>query len=270
MSRSHLCLYDVEDGVAVLTFNRPDRLNAMTGNMEVAYFERLRQADLDDHVRAIVVTGAGRGWCPGADLAEPGGDDDEPLPNTTIPTTIPLSIRKPVIAAINGACAGMGLALALMCDFRVAADTAKFTTAFAKRGLIAEYGLAWHLSAIAGRAVALDLLLSGRVVLADEMCSLGLVNRVTTTEQVLPAALELGRSLVASVSPASMATIKRQVLAAPTESATDAMTAADALMRESLAGADVREGVRSFLEKRDAAFAPLGHGTTFEWMDSER
>lgn len=271
MKHPDLVLYDVAEGVATLTFNRPDRLNAMTGNMEVAYFERLRQAVDDDGVRVIVVTGAGRGWCPGADLADRRGADDQPLPNELIPTTTPLDVPKPIVAAINGACAGMGFALAMMCDFRFAASGAKFTTAFAQRGLIAEYGLAWHIAAIAGRAVALDLLLTARVVLAEEMAELGLVNRVVAAESLMDEALAFARQIAEDVSPASMATIKRQVLTEPARSAHDAMERADELMRESLAGADVAEGIASFLEKRPARFAALGAGTTFAWMgdDSE-
>jgi len=165
MDHPELCLYEVVDGVATLTFNRPDRLNGMIGNMELAYFRRLLQAESDDEVVAIIVTGAGKGWCPGADLAYTPGEEDEPLPNTVLPNSTPLGINKPIIAAINGACAGAGLGLALMCDFRIAAEGAKFTTAFSQRGLIAEYALAWHLTQIAGRAVALDLLLTARVVL---------------------------------------------------------------------------------------------------------
>ena len=108
MRHPELVLYEVADGVATLTFNRPDRLNGMIGNMELAYFERLLQADSDEDVRAIVVTGAGKAWCPGADLAYVPGEDDLPLPNAVLPNATPLSINKPIIAAINGACAGAG------------------------------------------------------------------------------------------------------------------------------------------------------------------
>jgi enoyl-CoA hydratase/carnithine racemase len=268
MQHPELVLYDVAEGVATLTFNRPDRMNGMTGDMEVAYFQRLQQAAADDEVKAIIVTGAGRGWCVGADLAHRPGEGEQPLPNTLIPTTTPLSIPKPIVAAVNGACAGMGLALAMMCDFRIAAAGVKFSTAFARRGLIAEYGLAWHLSQIAGRAVALDLLLTARVALAEEMQALGLVNRVVPADAVLDEATALARDLAANVSPASMATIKRQVLAQPTQTAEDAMHESDALMYESLKGADVGEGIKSFLEKRPAEFAPFGSGTRFGWMDS--
>ena len=266
MKHPELVLYEVADGVATLTFNRPDRLNGMTGNMELTYFERLQQAEFDDDVAAIVVTGAGKGWCPGADLAYTPGPDDLPLPNTVLPNSLPLSIQKPIIAAINGACAGAGMGHAMMCDFRIAAAGAKFTTAFARRGLIAEYGLAWHLTQIAGRATALDLLLTARVLLAEEMHELGLVTKVVPVDEVVSASIALGKDLAANVSPASMATIKRQVLSEPAMGALDALESSNVLMYESLQGADLTEGVMSFLEKRQADFAPLGHGTTFEWM----
>ncbi len=269
MRHPELCLYDVADRVATITFNRPDRMNAMTGNMEVAYYDRLVQAQADDDVAAIVVTGAGKGWCPGADLAYRPGPDDEPLPNKSVPTTLPLTVTKPMVAAINGAVAGMALGLAFQCDFRIAREGAKFTTSFASRGLIAEYGMAWHLTHLANRAVALDLLLTGRVVLAEEMLQLGLINRVTSAETVLEESIALASQLANETSPASMATIKRQVLTQPQMSLVDAMAESDELMYESLRGADVIEGFESFLEKRPVKFAPLGQGTRFSWMDAE-
>ena len=264
----NLCTYEVDDGVAVLSFNRPDSMNGMTGNMEVAYFERLLQAEADDDVRAIVLTGAGRGFCPGADLANNRGPDDHPLPNQTLARTTPLDIAKPMIAAVNGACAGVGLAYALQCDVRFAASGVKFTTAFARRGLIAEYGIAWLLNDIAGRAVALDLLLSARVVLSDEAHELGIVNAVYEPDDLMEAAIAYAADLAANVSPASMATIKRQLNTETVMSAHDALADAEALMVESVNGTDVAEGITSFLERRQVDFAPLGKGTRFEWMDT--
>ena len=262
-----LCAYEVTDRVAVLSFNRPDSMNGMTGNMEVAYFRRLLQAEADDEVRAIVLTGTGRGFCPGADLANQAGPDDHPLPNQTLARTTPLDIAKPMIAAINGACAGVGLAYALQCDVRFAASGVKFTTAFARRGLIAEYGMAWLLQEIAGRAVALDLLLSARVILSDEAQRLGIVNDVCEPDELMPTALAYAADLASNVSPASMATIKRQLNTETGMSPHDALADAEALMVESVAGADVGEGISSFLERRQVEFPPLGRGTRFDWMD---
>lgn len=269
MTDDDLCTYSVDRGVAVLTFNRPDSMNGMTGNMEVAYFARLRQAEADREVRAIVVTGAGRAFCPGADLAHRPGSDDQPLPNLSVPRTTPLAITKPMIAAVNGACAGVGFAYALQCDLRFAAAGAKFTTAFARRGLIGEYGMAWLLQSIAGRQVALDLLLSARVILAEEAHELGLVSRVVDPAELMDAAFAYAHDLAANASPASMATIKYQVNTEPSMTAPDALDHAEALMRESLAGGDVSEGITSFLEKRQVAFPPLGDGTRFAWMDGD-
>ena len=262
-----LCTYEVDDGIAVLSFNRPESMNGMTGNMEFAYFERLRQAEADDQVRVIVLTGKGRGFCPGADLAHQAGPDDHPLPNQTIARTLPLDITKPMIAAINGACAGVGLAYALQCDVRFATKGVKLTTAFARRGLIAEYGMAWLLNNIAGRAVAMDLLLSARVVLAEEAARLGIVNEVFEAEELMGAVMAYAGDLAANVSPASMATVKHQLNTEVAMSGHDALGHAEALMVESIKGKDVGEGISSFLERRQVEFPPLGSGTRFEWMD---
>ena len=253
----------VEDGVAVLTLNRPDRLNAWTVEMEHAYFGLLEECASSADVRVIIVTGAGRGFCAGADMQDlqalgEGDVDVGAHAAERRPQTFPLSIPKPIIAAINGACAGIGLVQALMCDLRFAAGGAKLTTAFARRGLVAEHGSSWLLPRLLGPERALDLLLSGRVVLAEEARSLGLVNRVLPPERLLEEALEYARVLAASCSPASMAIIKRQVYADLQRDLPQALEEADRLMLESFAGADFVEGVTSFLERRDPRFAPLG------------
>ena len=129
MSDAPLCHYEVSEGVALLTLNRPNRLNAMTGEMEIEVYERLLEADAAPDVRAIVITGAGAGFCVGADLVAVNEPDAEPLPNTRLPATTLLDIRKPMIAAINGSCAGWGFAFAMHCDYRFAAENVKFTTA---------------------------------------------------------------------------------------------------------------------------------------------
>jgi enoyl-CoA hydratase/carnithine racemase len=261
-----LCLYEVHDGVAVVTLNRPERNNGMTGALELAYFARLAQAAEDREARAVVVTGSGRSFCPGADLGnrlEPG---DEPLPNTKIPTTFPLGIDKPLVAAINGGCAGVGLVQALQCDVRFAATQAKFTTAFARRGLIAEYAIAWLLPRIVGQGPATDLLMSGRVFDAAEALRIGLVAAVVDRDDVLTTAIAYAKDLADNVSPASMATIKEQLRRSHTVSLDEALADSNELMRQSTQGPDVREGVDSYLEGRPPAFLPLGEGTTYPWM----
>ncbi len=258
-----LCTYEVDDGIATVAFNRPDQMNGMTGDMEVAYFGRLLQAEADPAVRVIVVTGNGRGFCPGADLAHRPGEGEEPLPNASVSTRTPLGIAKPMIASINGACAGVGLAYALQCDMRIAADGVKFTTAFARRGLIGEYGMPWLINQIAGRAVALDLLITARVVLSAEALRLGLVNRVVERDALATTVREIATDIAANVSPASAAVIKHQVMTQSEMDAGEAMDQSDDLMRQSLAGPDVTEGIASFLERRPVSFPPLGEGTTF-------
>ena len=260
---TEVVLMDVQDGVAVLTLNRPDRLNAWTGEMQIAYFDLLEQCAASEDVRAIVVTGAGRGFCAGADmqnlqsLSSGNGSQRTTGDYDARPVTFPLSIEKPVIAAINGACAGLGLVLALMCDLRFAAEGAKFTTAFARRGLIAEHGISWILPRLVGPATALDLLFSGRVLLGAEAAELGVVNRAVPDDQVVNEALSYARVLATECSPASMAAMKRQVYGDFTRGLDESLTDANALMLESFSRPDFAEGVQSFVERRSPRFAPL-------------
>lgn len=264
----------LEDGVAVLTLNRPERLNAWTGEVEQQYFGALSECAASEAVRVIVVTGAGRGFCAGADMQSLQGieaavsgaagangssapEGDTETAREQIPQTFTLSVPKPVIAAINGPCAGIGLVLALMCDVRFVAENAKLTTAFARRGLVAEHGISWILPRLIGPARALDLLLSGRVVLGREAVELGLCNRVTPPETVLEETLAYAHELATLCSPASMAQMKQQVYAALQEPLADALAEADRLMLASFAKPDFAEGVASFVERRDPHFAPL-------------
>jgi enoyl-CoA hydratase/carnithine racemase len=262
---SEVVQMQIEDRVALLTLNRPERLNAWTAEMEHAYFAMLEQCAHDEDVRVIVVTGAGRGFCAGADMQQLQALGDGTLSaeaeaeaTERRPQTFPLSIPKPIIAALNGACAGIGLVQALMCDIRFAAEGAKLTTAFARRGLVAEHGISWLLPRLVGPARALDLLLSGRVVFAEEAYTLGLVNRVLAPDRLLDAALDYAHELVVNCSPASMATIKRQVYADLQRDLPGALAEADRLMLASFAAPDFVEGVTSFVERRDPRFAALG------------
>jgi enoyl-CoA hydratase/carnithine racemase len=247
----------VEDGVAVLTLNRPDRLNAWIPAMQRRYFDLLQDAADDPSVRAIVVTGAGRGFCAGADmtgLQELGSDNSAREEPDERPVTFPLTIPKPIIAAVNGPAAGLGLVMALMCDLRFAAAGAKLTTAFVRRGLIAEHGISWILPRLVGPARALDLLLSGRVVLAEEAEAMGLVNAVHPADELLDRTLDYARELATWSSPTSMAVMKRQVYAHLEAGVAPALEESNALMLESFAREDFREGVASFVERRPPAF----------------
>lgn len=256
---SDAVLYEVRDRTALITFNRPERLNAWNGDIATGYFNSLDRAAADSDVRAIVVTGAGRGFCAGADMdvlqgiGSGSNDDGEP---DLRDATYAMGIPKPVIAAVNGAAAGLGLVHALAADIRFAAAGAKFTVAFSRRGLIAEHGLSWTLPRLVGQSVALDLIMSGRVILAEEAKELGVVNRVVAPEALLDEALAYADDLATNVSPTSMAVMKHQVYNHPMMPLSEAMAESNRLMRESLRRPDFKEGVASFVEKRLPNFAP--------------
>ena len=261
---SDLVLAERRGAVLVLTLNRPERLNAWTDALEERYYAELDAAEDDPHIRAIVVTGAGRGFCAGADMDElergatgETGEADAALRNRPRPRTFPLTVRKPMIAAINGAAAGLGLVEALYCDVRFAVPEAKLTTAFARRGLVAEYGLSWILPRLVGYGTALDLLLSSRVVLGAEAARLRLVDRLSEPGRVVDDAVAYAEELAVYSSPWSMATIKAQIQADLERSFGDAVAAADELMIRSFHRPDVREGVNSYLERRAPAFPSL-------------
>lgn len=253
---SDVVTYEVTDRVAVLTLNRPDRLNAWTAEMGRAYFDGLDRAAADPGVRVIVITGAGRGFCAGADMnllqglsaGADGGERDQR------PNTHALSIPKPVIAAINGACAGLGLVQALACDLRFAAEGAKFTVAFSRRGLIAEHGISWTLPRLVGQAVAFDLMVSSRVFLAEEALTLGVVNQVHPPDQLMDRTLAYAADLAGNVSPTSMAVIKDQILRHPSMPLDEALSESNRLMAASIRRPDFKEGVASFVDKRSPEF----------------
>jgi enoyl-CoA hydratase/carnithine racemase len=249
--------YRVSDGIAVITLNRPERLNALLPGMGDLYAELLRRADEDPEVRAIVVTGSGRGFCSGADLsvlaqgaeALIGYSDHQSI--DTLPTAA-LRIGTPVVTAINGPCAGIGVILALCADRRVASPTATLSTVFSRLGLIAEYGSAWLLSRLAGLATAQDLLITGRTVDAHEAYRLGLVNEVA--DDARAAALAWARDVADNCSPTSIAVIKGQIAAAQYQDLDAAVTSSLELMRESFTRPDFGLAVAAKLEGRPPDF----------------
>ncbi|MGI5159922.1 enoyl-CoA hydratase-related protein [Microbispora sp. CA-102843] len=257
-------LSEDDGGVRILTLNRPERLNAWTAEMGRRYFDLLEEADRDPSVRAIVVTGAGKGFCAGADFADltaiRSGDyaRDNTNERDERPTTFPTTLRTPVVAAVNGACAGLGVVHALVCDVVVTADDAKWTTAFSRRGLIAEWGLGWILPRLAGQARAMDLLLSGRVFTGAEACAMGLAVRAVPGERLLAEAVAYAKELATQCSPTSMAVIKRQIWGGWQAGLDEAREEAIRLMMESFRRPDFAEGVASFLERRPPDFPPLG------------
>ena len=267
-------LYHVAHRVATITLNRPEKLNAWTALMESEVRSHMENAEQDDQVRVIVLTGAGRGFCAGADMsllsavAERGLDDrgrehvlhSEGNRREGVSTDFQKrysyfpAIGKPVIAAINGPVVGLGLVITLYCDLRLASDASRFSTTFARRGLIAEYGMAWMLPRIIGIANALDLLFSARTIDAAEALRMGLVNRVFPQEAFLEKAQESAQELASTVSPRSLRIIKRQVYEAMSQPLAEAF---DISVREMMAcfrTEDFKEGVAHFVEKRPAAF----------------
>jgi enoyl-CoA hydratase/carnithine racemase len=251
-------LYDVDDaGVVVLTLNRPDRRNMWTAQMETEFYEALDRAAADVDVRVIVVTGAGESFVPGLDPAvlsdvSRGGRYTTNRRPQTYATTIP----KPIIGAINGSCAGIGLAQALNFDYRFAVTGAKFSTGFAKRGLPAEDATAWVLVRLVGPAHAFDLLASGRVFLAEEAAELGMVQRLSAPGEVVSDAVAFARQLASTVSPVAMAMIKSQIWRDCESTMEDARVRAQYLLALAKAQPDFAEGVSSLTEKRPPAFPP--------------
>lgn len=253
-------LYEVAEGVATVSFNRPERNNAMNDAMREAYFDALDQAAADPDVRAIVVTGVGKSFCVGADmeqLSTLGPDQPIELFPEDRPQTYARSIPKPVIAALNGAAAGLGLVHAVACDLRFAAAEIKLTTAFVRRGLIAEYGISWMLPRLVGPAKAFDLLVSGRVIRSEEALELGLVDRVVPGNRLAEAATAYARELAQYCSPTSMAIMKKQIYEDQEQELEPAYARAREELQASLRRPDVVEGVQSYLEKRPPKFPPL-------------
>ncbi|MEZ5116555.1 MAG: enoyl-CoA hydratase-related protein [Candidatus Nanopelagicales bacterium] len=250
-------LYEVADGVATITLNRPDKLNALTPGMGRRYADLLHRADADPQVRAVVVTGAGRGFCSGADLgvlaqgpdALEGFLADQRLDD--LPTTA-LTLGVPVIGAVNGPCAGIGFVLALCTDVRFAGPGARMSSSFARLGLTAEYGIAWLLPRIVGLPRATEILLSGRTVDAEEALRIGMVHDLV--DDPLAAAQAYAATLARECSPASMATIKGQLLAAGDEGLETTVTTSLDLMRASFRWPDLAEALVSRLEKRPVRF----------------
>jgi enoyl-CoA hydratase/carnithine racemase len=250
-----------DDGVLLLTLNRPERHNAWTLEMELRYNELFDRAEADPAVRAVVLTGAGRSFCPGMDMSVLDGASSgaRPWPTDLLPPrTRPMTLPKPVVAAINGACAGIGFNQAVMCDVRFTVPGARFAAAFSARGLVAEDGVSWILPRLVGHGHAADLLLSSRRFSAAEALSMGLVNRVVEPAELLPAALGYAAELARTASPYAMSLIKRQLLDDQARGFVESRDSARALLATAKKAPDYREGVVSFLERRPPRFAGLG------------
>ena len=253
---NELVLRDLDGGVLTLTFNRPHRHNAWTGAMGAQYFDALTTAAADTDVRAIVVTGAGRSFCPGLDSQDlEAVVANNALARPTRPNTYALSIPKPIIAAINGGCAGLGFTHASCMDVRFAATGVKFAAAFARRGIPAEDSLSWILPRLIGGSRAADLLLSARIFTAEEAFAMGYVSRVVAPDDLLPTALAYARDIAEHVSPEALATTKMQIFDDWHRTQEESHHHAVAeLMTVIRGGHDLDEGVRSLVEKRPPRF----------------
>ncbi|MCH8141096.1 MAG: enoyl-CoA hydratase/isomerase family protein [Proteobacteria bacterium] len=270
-------LYEVQDPVAIITMNRPDALNALTGRMMAEMRHAFAAAEKDPAVVGMVLTGAGRGFCAGADMAglsaTASGERGEALdlsdleakpgnpdmgPNFEITYTYLLALQKPLIAAINGPCAGLGFCYACLADMRIVERQAKFTTAFSQRGLIAEHGCSWLLPRLIGTGRALDLLWSARKFTGEEAKELGLAERLVEQGESLQTAIDYIKQLASVVSPTSIKVIKAQVYRHLNMELGEAMAETNTWMAESLKREDFKEGVSSFMEKRLPKFKRLG------------
>ena len=266
--------YEIDDRVAVITLARPKRRNAWTGRMHTEYRWCLLQADADPAVRVIVVTGDpdGQAFCAGADLGaleghaekgryDPGVDDDIARPGYGVDADFDASfayhfgLAKPVIAAINGAAAGVGLVLAAFADLRFAASGAKFTTAHGRFNFPAEFGLSWVLPRIIGLTHANDVLLSSRVFTAEEAMSMGFLNKVLPADALMGHVMAYARNLADSVAPGSARETKHQIYRDLHRGAASAVLEAERLLETMIRHPDYGEGVKAWMEKRRAEWA---------------
>jgi enoyl-CoA hydratase/carnithine racemase len=251
----------LEDGVLVLAIDLPERNNAWNADLETAYLAALDAATRDDAVRAVVLTGTGRAFCPGMDTqrlqASSSGTALPYLGGQRRPQTSALFFPKPLVAAVNGACAGVGFIQALMCDVRFTVPEAKWTFALSRRGLNAEDAIAWRLQRIVGVGRAADLLLSSRVVKGDEALALGLVKEVVQPDLLLDRVLEYARDIVRNVSPVSYALVKRQLLLDADATVEESRLRSVAWLDLAKTFPDYAEGVRSFVDRRPPDFPPL-------------
>lgn len=251
---------ELRGAVLVVTFNRPEAMNTFTVDSETLYGDILERADQDPEVRVVLVTAAGRAWCAGADMAdlirlvEESGLDVNPYPRRR---DFPLNLRKPLVAAVNGAAAGLGMVHALYADVRFGGPRAAFVTAFSRRGLAAEYGISWLLPRLVGHSRAMDLLLSSRKVTAEEAHRIGLLDHLVGADEVFDAALDYAHEMATWCSPASLADIKKQTNDDHHRSFLESYDVADALMRSRMDTPDFAEGVASFTERREPVFRAL-------------
>jgi enoyl-CoA hydratase/carnithine racemase len=248
-------LVEKQAGVTILTLNRPDRLNAISGAMLAALSEQLLEANRDPEVRVVVITGAGRGFCAGLDLKEQGsgGNLGGGFDLREAPPVVLHNMDKPVIAAINGGAAGYGMDLAIGCDIRFAADTAKLSAAFTKRGVLPESGGTWLLPRLVGWAKASEIFFTGRTLTAQECLELGLVSKVVPAELLMKETLALAHEIAANA-PLAVQGTKRMMRMGLTETFEANVHHVYLQLLPLFRSKDFAEGVKSFLEKRPPKF----------------
>ena len=262
--------YAAANRVATITLNRPDKLNAWTQKMEEEISVAIREAAADESVRVIVLTGAGKGFCAGADMSLLSAISQESSPRAEFLTEVQvdsgvrpdfrrkhawlLSVPKPIIAAINGPAVGFGLLMTLYCDFRFASEKARFSVIFSKRGLVAEYGLAWILPRIVGLGNAVELMYTSKMIDAQEALRINLVSRIFPEENFPGHVQDCAAELAATVSPRSLRIMKGQIYNGLFQTLGEAFDLSIEEMKASFGTEDFREGVAHFLEKRPAAF----------------
>ncbi|MBM3594304.1 MAG: enoyl-CoA hydratase [Alphaproteobacteria bacterium] len=253
-------LSEVDEGVGLITLNRPDKLNAWTPAMRLAYFDVLERFAGDPQVRAIVVRGAGRGFCAGANLSlirAPDAQSEALRAAESREYWFPLSIGKPLVAAIHGPCLGIGLQQAMFCDIRFAACDAKIGAPYVRRGIVGEMGITWMLSRLCGVGAANDIMLSGRTLSGEEAARIGLVNEALEPDAVFDRAMAYARDLAANCSPLAMRTVKMQLYHDLMDDFTPSFARSERLLDEVLRGEDVKEGIAAVREKRPVRFAGL-------------
>jgi enoyl-CoA hydratase/carnithine racemase len=253
---------DIADGVAVVTLDRPEKLNAFTGEMGRIWGEAYAQCDADDAVRAVVVTGAGRAFCAGADMspeifsAPSDSDSDSDAGNGGAFTSSPVrppafEVRKPVIAAVNGHAIGIGLTLAMQADIRLVANEAKLSFANVRRGVMPDAHSHWTVPRAIGFARTAELFLTGRQLLGTEAVEWGLASQARPAEEVLPTAMAMAQDIAVNVAPVSAAVVKRLLWRSPSPDA-DETDELETKLHQVLMGApDSREGAVAWIERRD-------------------
>lgn len=250
--------YLLDQGVALIKFNRPHRRNAWTPELENDYFDLLERAAADPEVRVIVVAGEGGSFCPGADFDVLQSDDPANSRLGHRGDDFPTMVPKPIVSAIEGACAGIGLTMSLATDIRFVAKDAKLTTAFSHIGLVAEHGSSWFLPRIVGFARAMELLLSSRVFSGEEAAAMGLAHRAVENGETLQVALDYARNLAARASPTAMAAIKEQLYRDVMIDLDQAIGNSLPMIARSLRHEDFRNAVVAIQRRQSVEHGPLG------------